>query len=267
MAPPREGAHTRGRKAVSLAIRRTYQHPGAARNTLYMSIYRRWKRIHEWLWPAACPLCHEPIAPAQPFCDACERSLPRLDACCGRCAAPLASANAQLTCADCQQRTPAYQATHALFRYAAPIDRLIQGAKYNGRLDWAALLGRRLAEHAAMRTASVDALVPVPLHRSRLRERGYNQSHELARPLMQRLKLPLLHGVERVRATPPQTPLAREQRAHNVRGAFATERDLGGLRLAIVDDVMTSGATADALAHCLRQAGAVSVEVWVVARA
>lgn len=117
------------------------------------------------------------------------------------------------------------------------------------------------------RVNAIDAVVPVPLHRSRLRGRGYNQSLELARPLAKRMQVPLNLGIERVRATPPQTAISRAERRRNVRGAFAATADFSGLRIAVIDDVMTSGATVDAVAQCLRKAGAARVEVWVVARA
>jgi ComF family protein len=233
-----------------------------------LSIYDRARRIRAWLLPAACPLCGESIAPERDFCDGCERALPMVYACCTRCAAALEQADTSaLICGQCQQNPPAYTTVRAPFRYAGPIDRLILGAKYGARLDWVALLSRAMTRHIDGRANSVDAVVPVPLHRSRLRERGYNQSLELARPLAKQLGLPLMLGVERVRATPPQTSLSRADRRKNVRRAFAANGDFAGLRIAVVDDVLTSGATAEAMAQCLLKAGATSVEVWVAARA
>lgn len=233
-----------------------------------MSVYDRLKRIGGWLLPAACPLCGCQIAPGQDFCADCERALPGIGPACSRCAAPFESpVLSEQTCGRCQQVPPTYTAVHALFRYTAPIDRLIHGAKYAGRLDWAALLGRQLARHVRNRPCSFDALVPVPLHRARLRERGYNQSLELARPLAKDLGLPLLHAVKRVRATSPQTSLSREERIKNVRRAFVANQDVEGLRIGLVDDVMTSGATVDAVARCLMKAGATTVEIVTVARA
>lgn len=111
-------------------------------------------------------------------------------------------------------------------------------------------------------------LVPVPLHRARLRERGYNQSLELARVVARHFGLPLaMHAVRRVRATTPQTTLTSNERRRNVRNAFHATVDFSGKRVVIVDDVMTSGHTVNALARCLRRAGAVSIVVWVTARA
>jgi ComF family protein len=234
-----------------------------------MSAYNRFKQMHQWLLPATCTLCAEPMARERDFCVGCERSLPMLGASCMRCAIPLENGvGDELICGDCQQHPPSYLSVHAPFRYAAPLDRLIQGAKYSGRLDWVAILARQLAPRVLARAAQVDVLVPVPLHRSRLRERGYNQSLELARPLAGRFKLPLLNAVARVRATPPQITLSHEERRRNVRDAFAVDNDeVKDLRIALIDDVMTSGATVDAVARTLHKAGAASVEVWVVARA
>jgi ComF family protein len=232
-----------------------------------MPDYRYWKKIWRWLAPPTCALCNSTTAEPMSFCDACERGLPMLGTACACCATALPFGESTLLCGHCQQQPPSFATVRAAFRYEAPIDRLVQDIKYNGRLDWALLLGTRLIPHLAAPAQTIDALVPVPLHYARLRERGYNQSLELARPLARRLQRPLVSGVTRVRATPPQTALDRDDRRRNVRGAFVTTRNFAGMRLAIVDDVLTSGATADALARCLRDAGAASVEVWVVARA
>jgi len=172
-------------------------------------------------------------------------------------------------CGACQQLEPAFHATRAVFRYEHPVDSLLHGLKYHGRLDLARVLGILVATELASRgEIATDVLVPVPLDRSRLRERGYNQSLELARPIARRLGLPLdPFGVARNRPTRPQTELSCAERRKNVRGAFSVTNDFSGKNVAIVDDVMTSGATADALAAALKQAGARQVEVWVVARA
>lgn len=206
------------------------------------------------------------LAEGQAFCGPCRKSLPWLTAACARCGIALPAV--QPACGACLKRPPLFDHTRALFRYAAPIDRLVLGFKYGGRLDVGRVLGQALAAAIAQDPTPVDAIVPVPLHRRRLRERGYNQSLELARPIARALAIPLLtHAVRRVRPTPPQTRLDYAQRRRNVRQAFAVRADVAGKRLAIVDDVMTSGHTANALARCLKQAGATEVVVWVVARA
>lgn len=234
-----------------------------------MSVYERLKNIHHLLFPSSCVLCGARAAGGEFFCGGCRGALPVLGPACARCAAPLVTGGApDAVCGDCQQRPPAFDRVVAAYRYAPPLDRLIQGGKYNGRLDWLRVLARELLARLEAEAAAVDLLVPVPLHRSRLRERGYNQSLELARPLARRLGVAVVTtGIRRSRATAAQTGLSREAREKNVRRAFTVECHLENRRVAIVDDVMTSGATIEALARVLRRAGAARVEAWVLARA
>jgi ComF family protein len=172
-------------------------------------------------------------------------------------------------CGECQKEAPAYRVTHAAFRYAPPVDKLIQGLKYGGRLDLSRVLGGYLARHLmGIAGQRPDVIVPVPLHPSRLRSRGYNQSLELARFVSAALGLPIdAKNARRIRATMPQTELPREQRRRNVRGAFEAGAAFAGRAVAIVDDVMTSGNTVQSLAQSLLEADARDVTVWVVARA
>ncbi len=233
------------------------------------SVYNRLINIQDWLFPGNCLLCRARLPAGADLCPPCEASLPRPEATCPRCAAPLA-AEAAGNCGACQQHPPGFDAAEAAFRYAAPVDRLIQDLKYHRRLALARVLGRRLADCLTARGTSLpDVIVPVPLHAARLRERGYNQSLELARVVARQLNLPLAaHGaVERVRPTASQTKLTPEARARNVRNAFRTADDFADKHVVLVDDVMTSGHTANALAKSLKHAGACSVNVWVVARA
>ncbi|MBI3571000.1 MAG: ComF family protein [Gammaproteobacteria bacterium] len=211
-------------------------------------------------------LCTARVPVGQPLCAGCAAALPRITIACPRCAAPLAETSTA-ACGACQQHRLHFDATQALFHYQPPVDRLIQNLKYHRQLSLARVLGNLLAEHLDTNTAP-DMLVPVPLHPARLRERGYNQSLELARVVARRFGLPLAtHAVRRVRATPPQTTLTSSERRRNVRNVFHTTADFSGKRVAIVDDVMTSGHTVNALAKCLRRAGAINIVVWVVARA
>ncbi|MGE5241057.1 MAG: phosphoribosyltransferase family protein [Bacteroidota bacterium] len=228
------------------------------------------KDAHQWLWPGNCLLCGARVASRDDLCPACERSLPRPAWVCPRCAANDAVRGTEdAVCGTCQKQPPAFVGTHAAFRYAAPVDKLIQDLKYHGRLDLSRVLGGYLARHlAALAEPRPDVIVPVPLHASRLRERGYNQSLEIARFVAQRLQLPLdAMAATRTRPTAPQTQLAHDQRRKNVRGAFNASAAFAGRRVAIVDDVMTSGHTVNALAECLLRSGATDVRVWVVARA
>ncbi len=221
-------------------------------------------------WPGSCLLCAARVPGGRDLCPECEQSLPCVKQACPRCAAHGAVMGAEgAPCGACQKDPPAFAITRAAFRYAAPVDRLIQNLKYHGRLELSRLLGEYLAAYLQSLGDSLpDTIVPVPLHASRLRERGYNQSLEIARFVARALELPLnWKDARRVRATAPQKELPRDRRRGNVRGAFAAGPAFAGQRVAIVDDVMTSGHTADALADSLRRSGAVEVRVWVVARA
>jgi ComF family protein len=152
----------------------------------------------------------------------------------------------------------------AVFAYRFPIAGLIHACKYGGRLALAGLLGRELAPHVA---PDVDAIVPMPLASRRLAERGFNQALEIARPIARRTRIPLLPDVcRKVADTTPQAALPWSERAKNIRRAFACDADLRGKRIAVVDDVLTTGATLNELARVLRRAGAVEVIGWVVAR-
>jgi ComF family protein len=149
--------------------------------------------------------------------------------------------------------------------WAFPIDALITRFKYGGALHYGALLGRLLGE--ACLGSRPDGLVPVPLHRARLAERGFNQAHELARPVERALGVPILPDLcTRPVAAPAQAGLGARQRYRNLDGAFTVTREARGLRLAIIDDVLTTGSTVRALASALLDGGARSVEVWAVAR-
>ncbi|NIW86981.1 MAG: ComF family protein [Gammaproteobacteria bacterium] len=148
---------------------------------------------------------------------------------------------------------------------------LVQNLKFRGHLPAAEPLGRLLAMHLAAGGAQrPQIIVPVPLHPHRLRVRGFNQAVEIGRRVGRDLKLALVPGAAwRVRATPPQTGLAsRSERRLNVRGAFVASPEVRGLRhVAILDDVLTTGATVSELARVLKRAGVARVEVWAVARA
>ncbi len=197
------------------------------------------------------------------LCAPCDADLPRLAGpLCPRCA--LASASGAL-CGRCIARPPQFDATVAALGYAFPADVLVQALKFQGELSLAPFLGELLATR--VRDSRVDCIIPVPLSPRRLSERGYNQAIEIARVVARATRARLDAGLcERTRDTAAQIGLPLPERAANVRGAFHCPRMLGGMSIAVVDDVMTTGATLDEIARTLKAAGAASVVNWVVAR-
>jgi ComF family protein len=181
-----------------------------------------------------------------------------------------AEAGPTLVCASCTAALPRAHASRtslAAFEYRFPLDRLVQRYKFNGDLAVGRWLAERLADEAGARPRP-DLLVVPPLSRSRFRERGFNQSLEIARVVSARLRIPRdVDGIEKCRETAPQQGLGRRARQRNLRGAFRCRLDLHGRRVAIIDDVLTTGATAAALSTELRRAGATAIDVWTVARA
>jgi ComF family protein len=234
----------------------------------------RWKvdaiasRVLRFLLPLRCLLCGDRGADGIDLCAGCAGDFTLNHPCCPRCALPLKAA-APL-CGRCLARDPVFTAAWAPFLYTHPLDLL--EARFKFRRDLAA--GRVLAERMATR-AHVDApalpalIVPVPLHLSRLRERGYNQALELGVPLARSLGIPLRHdGLIRTRATPPQTGLDAKARRRNLRAAFAvTQHAQWPSHVVLLDDVMTTGATVREAAKTLKRAGVARVDVWALARA
>lgn len=213
--------------------------------------------------PHSCLLCGADAA-THPLCRGCAAELPwHRQPQCPQCATP--SPDGQL-CGNCLKRPPAFDRTRAALAYAFPLDRLIPRLKYQGRLAIAPALGECLAE-AVGQAPRPDCLIAMPLHPRRIRERGFNHASEIARDVARRLGLPLdADRCQRVRDTPPQMGLKYDARQRNVRGAFRCSGNVQGLRIAIVDDVMTTGTSLDELAKTLKLAGAAEVETWVVAR-
>jgi len=167
-------------------------------------------------------------------------------------------------CGNCLASPPNFDGTLALWLYEFPCDRLVQALKYRACLALAPFFARNFASRPL---PTVDLVVPMPLHPRRLAQRGFNQAVEIARVLAKRSRL--LHaprGARRAKDTTAQTELPYEERARNVRGAFACDLDLSGKSVAVVDDVMTTGATLNELARVLKRAGATRVENLVIAR-
>jgi len=212
-------------------------------------------RVTSFFFGGSCFLCRG--AARAVICADCDAELPRLtQPLCPRCA--LASPRGE-TCGRCLTEPPPYDATVAALAYQFPADALIHALKFRGELALAPFLGSLLAQ----KIRQVDCIVPVPLSSERLRERGYNQSVEIARAIGRPIELDVCI---RTRHSAAQTELPLADRGRNVRGAFLCARPLDGKSVAVVDDVMTTGATLGEIAATLKAAGAARVVNWVVAR-
>ncbi|MDP2154587.1 MAG: ComF family protein [Sulfuricella sp.] len=213
--------------------------------------------------PHHCALCGA-TALNQILCTGCDADLShyRVPAC-PVCALPTPCGQ---VCGACLQRPPAFDRTLAAFSYSFPVDRLLHAFKYSGNLALIEVLAKPLAQLAANHPKP-DLLMPMPLHPSRLKERGFNQSLEIAKPISRWLGIPLTaDACERTRDTPSQAGLKWKERRRNVRGAFACDLDLSGKSVAVLDDVMTTGATLEEISRALRRRGATTISAWVVAR-
>lgn len=217
-----------------------------------------------WLFALRCMVCGEPGSLGRDLCAACHAALPWQGPACLRCALPMPQSG---TCGHCLQSPPPLGEVHAVFDYAFPLDRLLPRLKFHR--DFAA--GRVLAQCMAERQVTLprpDALIPIPLHRARLRERGYDQALELARPLARASGIPLLdQALRRRKGTRAQSRLDADARQRNLRDAFHVDAGIAlPARAVLVDDVMTTGATLHAAAKVLHQAGVQRVDAWVCAR-
>jgi ComF family protein len=230
------------------------------------ALKKSWRRLQCFVLPWRCLLCGATGSDGIDLCAACSADLPRNRSCCARCALPLATSAAM--CGECLRRPPPWDAAWAPFRYGWPLDRLESRFKF-GR-DLAA--GRVLSTLWRYEPCPVELpqlLLAVPLHRSRLRQRGYNQALELGRPLARELGVPLrIDVLQRICSTDAQTELDAIGRRRNVHGAFAPHPGIElPVHVAILDDVMTTGATLAECARVLKRAGVQRVDVWALARA
>lgn len=217
-----------------------------------------------WLFALHCMVCGESGQDGRDLCRACHAALPWQGPACLRCALPLPHPG---TCGACLQHPSPLTETHAVFDYAFPLDRLLPRLKFHRDFASGRVLAQAMADHC-VHLGQPDALLPVPLHRGRLRRRGYDQALELARPLTRALKLSLLDGVlERSKSTCAQSRLDADARKRNLRGAFRVVVDQPlPAHIVLVDDVMTTGATLHAAACALLAAGAKRVDAWICAR-
>jgi ComF family protein len=232
-----------------------------------MTLRNKAKTLWHRLWPAHCVVCGGTDFPgALDICPGCATDLLRNGPGCPRCAEPGAP---DLCCGRCLKQKPAFDAVISPYVFEFPVDLLIRGLKFRRRLANGRVLGTLLGEHLAEQAEPLpELLIPIPLSSKRLRRRGFNQALEIARPVAERLDIALATGyVRRIRDTREQTGLDALARQRNLRNAFKVIRPVDCAHVCIVDDVVTTGSTANAMAIALKQHGVERVDVWAVARA
>lgn len=230
------------------------------------------KRVGQWFFPNVCCFCERATDTGRDLCVDCQVSLPWLNDRCFRCGLLLQDGKESITCQKCIESPPSFDRLCALFNYELPVTKLITGLKFGEKLGYGRILGELMSEKVChewyKKEALPDALIPVPLHPKRLRQRGFNQALELLLPVKKRCQLPVLLDVcQRVRKTKPQSLLNRNRRGRNMQGVFEVIAPLKCEHIAIVDDVVTTGSTVSALSAALKLAGATQVDIWCICRA
>lgn len=214
-----------------------------------------------------CILCD--VLSNHDFCDDCRESLPRLPSNqCVTCS-KIVAINQDNKCGTCLSKPPAYTATIAALSYAFPVDALIHALKYKMQFAIAPVLAGLFIDKIKSLELSdpPELVIPMPLHPERLKERGFNQSLEICHHVTRQLDIELSqNGCKRIKNTPPQTNLPWKIREKNIQKAFSCSIDLSGKHVAVLDDVMTTGATLNELAKQLRKQGARKITNWVIAR-
>ncbi len=225
-------------------------------------------------FPAHCAVCRDATPDGCHLCETCEQDVEPIQAPrCEKCSSPFPGAiTEQFTCANCGERDLHFDCAIACYVSSGPVRDFVHGFKYFGQTHLRHTLAAWLAEtldDPRMTAQPFDALVPVPLHHVRQREREFNQAEVLARLIAPRAQRPVWNALKRIRKTPTQTRLDRSERMENLRGAFKVRRpaQVKGKHLVLVDDVFTTGSTVEECSRVLRKAGAASVRVITIARA
>ncbi len=232
-------------------------------------VYNYLKVAQHGIYPTICQLCGAPGEFGIDICSPCLLDLPENRSCCRICAQPLpATHGTEHICGKCLQQSPIFDRCHAPFLYDYPISNLISDFKFSGKLHLGRLLAKLLIRFIETHNLELpDLIMPVPLHPTRMRERGFNQATELARPLIRHFDIRLdIQSCKRIKSTEAQSTLNKKIRAKNMRGAFEMVKKLDCEYLVLVDDVVTTGATVNELSKLLKAAGAKRVDVWALAR-
>ncbi|MET0045313.1 MAG: ComF family protein [Candidatus Thiodiazotropha sp. 6PLUC3] len=231
-------------------------------------VYNWIKSIQLHLYPQSCLLCGSRADFETRFCQTCYESLPYNNHACPCCALPLPSGVAKGTrCGACIQQQLPFDSCSTAVLYEPPLSRLISNLKFRQHLHLTAPLARLLIHRLAEPAHLPELLLPVPLHPRRLRERGFNQAQELGRVVAKHYGIPLdSRLVKRTRETSAQSDLSELERRRNLRNAFRVYGSLKGVKVAILDDVVTTGSTIKEMSMALNRAGADKITVWAIAR-
>ncbi len=217
------------------------------------------------LLPYTCILCGSASQQDLDLCCDCEADLPLIENACQQCAIPL-DAEQDLLCAQCQNKPPAFHRSFALFHYNPPIDGFIMDLKFHHKLLYAHILGKLLLKKIN-NCDKPEYIIPVPLHPKRLRQRGFNQALEIAKPIANALQIPIeTQSIKRIENTDSQSQIDASKRQKNLKNAFEVVEPIQARHVAIVDDVVTTGSTVNALATKLVEQGVKQIDVWCSAR-
>ncbi|WMS89182.1 ComF family protein [Pleionea litopenaei] len=221
--------------------------------------------------PSSCALCHQAITSRRWLCTACHSSLPQDRRHCLSCSAPIINRHQQTQesrCGQCLISPPSIDRLISVFEYDYPIDWWITQFKFQQNTRLASWFGFQIFQKIICDSGvNVDCLIPIPLHSKRLKMRGFNQSQLLARNLAKRLNLPYrLTSVKRIKPTQAQSGLSENARRRNLNQAFSIVEAVAP-RIALIDDVYTTGSTVNSLAKAFKAAGCRYVEAWVIAQA
>lgn len=231
-----------------------------------------------WLLPYSCVICSaETQESKMDLCQQCQTELPWISNACSQCANPLPHKTHSNYCGRCLRQPPPFDCTIALFHYQDPVSHLISNLKFHNKLIYADIFGKlvtqKLAKHYQGKNKP-ELIIPVPLHRKRLIERGYNQALELSRPIAKHLKIPIDYkSTQRIRATQPQSSISANKRKDNIKNAFGitphaapSSHAIKAKHILVVDDVITTGETTREFCRILRKSGVEHIDLCAVAR-
>ena len=230
------------------------------------------KSLTQWLFPNICCLCEHRSECSQDLCEICKNALPWIEDRCYRCGMPLNTNLSSIYCQRCQELPPKFDRLCAMFSYEPPLIQLIAKLKFSGQLAYGRVLGELLQEAVYTKwyreKPLPQAVIPVPLHVSRLRERGFNQSLELLCPLKKDGKIPIItNACSRIRKTKHQAQLKKDHRKRNMKAVFNLDKPLPFEHIAIMDDVVTTGSTVNALCTLLKNETPITqIDIWCICR-